>query len=149
MELIKTEKLNNGQILYFQDTEKVVALQMTQSYSLFEGATLEEVEKTLHPEKKAPSLDMHSKYISSVPGTAKLIRNRDKIWIAYRRGKDTLNQNTFNCVCIDDAMKRQFFNDVKARYGSDASSFSFSDKDDPVWYDHWDKIMTSIFYAGK
>ena len=57
------------------------------------------------------------KFLSTVPGTAKLYRRGSRIGIAYRRGKTTFNQNTKDSVCIDDTTKNQFFKDVHKKCG--------------------------------
>lgn len=68
-------------------------------------------------EEEPRLIDYGESFISDVPGTAKLVRRNGRIIIAYRRGKKTYNQTTKNSVCISDAVKNTFFNEVKRVQG--------------------------------
>ena len=61
--------------------------------------------------KKVPN----RRYKTTVPGTSRLVRSKDKsrIHIAKRMQKGKLNENnTINTVCIDDEHREMFFKDV-------------------------------------
>jgi hypothetical protein len=65
-----------------------------------------------------PRIDVSKKVDSNVPGTSRLVRSTDrtKIYIAKRKGNKTLNQTRINSVCIDNRLREQFFDDVKAKH---------------------------------
>ena len=87
------------------------------------------------------------KYQSSVPGSARLIRYKNKIQIAYRKGKTTYNQNDPNSVCISDVHKQLFFNSVKNAHGSSVTSWALCASDDE--YQHWNAIMDDLYEKGR
>lgn len=65
-----------------------------------------------------PRYDVSKKIESNVPGTSRLVRSSDRtrIYIARRKGNKTLNQTRINSVCIDNLLREQFFEDVKAKH---------------------------------
>lgn len=81
-----------------------------------------------------------SNFISSVPGTAKLVRAKGEIFIAYRRGKSTYNQTAPNSVCIGDTVKNQFFTSCKKTFGEDCSSFKFIEGKHEI-YTYWNSFI--------
>ena len=106
-------------------------------------------------EKTAPSstednnikpIPIGGKYDSSVTGTARLVRYKDKIRITYRKGKTTYNKNEPNSVCIDDYTKQQFFNAVKRAYGRDVTVWQLSVTD--TEYAHYNTLIDKLYTQG-
>ena len=85
------------------------------------------------------------KYISSVPGTARLIRANDEIIIAKRKGNLTLNQNDENSVCIDDATKVKFFSDCRS---IGAEDWRIHRTINPVLYTAWSIKIDDTYTEG-
>ena len=80
------------------------------------------------------------KYDSTEQGTARLIRRNNQIFIAYRKGKKTLNQNTPDSVCISDNVKFEYFNDTR-NFGT------YIHSDNPL-YNKWSKIIDITYIKG-
>ena len=80
------------------------------------------------------------KYDSTEQGTARLIRRNNQIFIAYRKGKKTLNQNTPDSVCISDNVKFEYFNDTR-------NSGIYIHSDNPL-YNKWSKIIDITYIKG-
>ena len=105
--------------------------------------------KTKTTEQSAPPtepLKYGSKFESDVTGTAKLVRLKDKIFIAYRRGKTTYNQTTPDSICISESMKQEFFKSVDKFYGNQAHDYAFP-RTDKIPYEAWDKWMQQEYEA--
>lgn len=73
------------------------------------------------------------KFISNVPGTARLTTYKGKILVSYRRGSDTRNQTTPTSVCINDTVKQEFFNDSR----DEPEQFVIYKKDNPALFNKW------------
>lgn len=87
-------------------------------------------------------------YQSSVSGSARLVRYKDKIKITYRKGKTTFNRNDPNSVCINDFVKQEFFNSVKRQYGTNGVvtwQLVLGDTD----YEHFNKLIDKIYEEGR
>lgn len=88
------------------------------------------------------------KYQSPIDGTSKLIRlaSKGEIQIAFRKGKTTFNQNSYDCVCIDNKVREQFFSACKKaeHYKPGKYKILKADIDD---YLYWDQFMHSEFLA--
>lgn len=99
------------------------------------------------PPEVAPRAEIQpgQKYISTVKGNARLVRVKDTIKIAYRRGKATLNQNAPNSVCIGDTDKTAFFNTVRAFNGGSVYRIDTSCKD----YEYWNKFIDTQYERGR
>lgn len=80
-----------------------------------------------------------STFESPVSGTAKLIRMGGDIFIAYRRGKKTLNQTTPNSVCISETSKAQFFAECRRAHGRTSENYRFNDKEPEFAF--WNKFI--------
>lgn len=80
------------------------------------------------------------KYDSTEQGTARLIRRNNQIFIAYRKGKKTLNQNSPDSVCISDNVKFEYFNDTRNNGICIDSSNSL--------YNKWSKIIDITYTKG-
>ena len=80
------------------------------------------------------------KYDSTEQGTARLIRRNNQIFIAYRKGKKTLNQNTPDSVCISDNVKFEYFNDTR-------NCGIYIHSDNPL-YNKWSKIIDITYIKG-
>ena len=90
-----------------------------------ECAVKTEVDSSVQDTKKL--INPGEKFDSPVLGTAKIFRKNDKIGIAYRRGKKTLNQNTKDSVCVSDVVKSNFFTAVKNIYGTGVKEYAIYD----------------------
>lgn len=73
------------------------------------------------------------KFISNVPGTARLTTYKGKILVSYRRGSNTRNQTTPTSVCINDSVKQEFFNDSR----DEPEQFVIYKKDNPSLFNKW------------
>lgn len=88
-----------------------------------------------------------TKFISDVPGTAKLVRHKGCIRIVARRGKSTYNQTTPNSVCISDLMKNEFFKMCREVHGN-VGCFEFRTSDGKP-YDIWNARIDSEYIRQK
>ncbi len=77
-------------------------------------------------------------FTSPMQGTAKLVRTKSTIFIAYRKG-NKMNETSPNSVCIGDYLKAQFFSDCKRVYGSSCDTYKFTYPSS--MYDFWSKKM--------
>lgn len=86
-------------------------------------------------------------YQSSVSGSARLVRYKDKIKITYRKGRTTFNRNDPNSVCINDLVKQEFFNSVKRQYGTGVAIWQLvlGDTD----YEHFNNLIDKIYEEGR
>lgn len=91
--------------------------------------------------------DPGGKYQSNVSGSARLVRYKGKIIIAYRKGVKTYNQNTPNSVCISDTNKCRFFRDVKEVYGPGTSIWQLRAGD--AHYDAWNQFIDETYEDGR
>lgn len=84
-----------------------------------------------------------SKFTTTVPGTAKLIRFKDRIVIGYRKGKtpETYNRTSLNGLCISDQLKEQFFNYCRKYIGSNPERWELNRKLFPQQYMYWSGII--------
>lgn len=87
------------------------------------------------------------KFISTVSGTAKLVRSKGVIKIVARRGKTTYNQNTPNSVCIDDETKNRFFDHCR-KYHGNIGLFEFNSSAS-CEYDYWNKFIDEEYMRQK
>lgn len=110
----------------------------------------EPVGKVINTDDSAPvfnNVSAGGSYQSSVPGSARLVRYKDKIKITYRKGKTTSNRNDPNSVCINDFVKQEFFNSVKRQYGTGVTIWQLvlGDTD----YEHFNKLIDKIYEEGR
>lgn len=89
-----------------------------------------------------------TKFISNIPGTAKLVRSKGVIRIVARRGKTTYNQTTPNSVCINDFTKNEFFKDCREYHGQGSGIFQFTMKDNNH-YDYWNGVIDKEYQRQK
>ena len=95
-----------------------------------------------------PRQDVSKKVNSTVPGTSRLVRSSDRtrIYIARRKGNKTLNETRINSVCIDNLLREQFFEDVKAKHDYlpflGKYELYYTDKD----FSKWSNIMDSEYF---
>ena len=120
---------------------RVTAMPRTTVYKMFyELAAAKLAGKTRY--------NMTKKVESNVPGTSKLIRTSDKtrIYIARRKGNKTYNQTRINSVCINDILRTEFFNDVKAKhnYQPFLGKYELVVGDDD--FDKWSRIMDEQYF---
>lgn len=111
------------------------------------SASKKTTKKSKKSEQEASQLEplnYGSKFESDVMGTAKLVRLKDKIFIAYRRGKTTYNQTTPDSICISESMKQEFFKSVDRFYGTQAHDYAFP-RSDKIPFEAWDKWMTQEY----
>lgn len=92
------------------------------------------------PTVQTDSIEIGSKFESSVSGTAKLVRSRGVIKIVARRGKSTFNTTAPNSVCINDFTKNEFFKSCREYHGQSAGIFEFKSSDDR-YYDYWNGVI--------
>lgn len=116
-------------------------------FSLMErsGTSNVETKDVVKENVKPTQLLFGSKFESNVVGTAKLVRVRDKIWIAHRKGKATYNETSINSVCIDESIKNQFFEHCKEYRGNNTDIFEFSKIKDPNPYQYWSRFMNEEY----
>lgn len=87
------------------------------------------------------------KTICDVPGTSRLVRNsaKTKIYIAKRKGVDTLNETKINSVCIDNHMREYFFADVRRKHNGlpffGHYEFVLGDE----YFNKWSGIMDKLY----
>ncbi len=86
-------------------------------------------------ENKREPLLPGCKFESSETGCAKLVRVKNSVFIAYRKGKTTYNQNTPDSVCISDIVKQEFFNDTRGK-----TEFKLRPVDGEL-YNYWNKFI--------
>ncbi len=112
-------------------------------------STAKVVDETIKTEEEIVlnNVPQGGSYQSKTPGTARLVRYKDKIRITYRKGKTTLNRNDPNSVCINDAMKQEFFNSVKREYGSDVTVWQLVSGDTD--YDHFNNLIDKLYEQGR
>lgn len=105
-----------------------------------------QVERDIEGSNKSNITDV-TKFISTVSGTAKLVRSKGVIKIVARRGKSTYNQTSPNSVCIDDVTKNNFFRDCRMVHGN-SGRFEFSSNDGRV-YDYWNDVIDKEYLRQK
>lgn len=88
-------------------------------------------------------LEQGSKFQSPVSGSARLIRSKGVIKIAYRRGKNTRDITQPDSVCINDVDKQRFFNAVRAAKGTNPSSYDL--KPENTGYSTWNKFIDNEY----
>ena len=74
---------------------------------------------------KDSKLPLGSTFESPVSGTAKLVRAKNEIFIAYRRGKKGLNETSPNSVCISEDIKSKFFAECRRAFGRSCDTYKF------------------------
>ena len=79
------------------------------------------------------------KFNSGVAGTAKLIRKKDRIWIAYRN--KTKDITAPNSIAISDNVKNHFFSSVKEIKGGGEFAFYEGDK----YFDYWNSFIDAEY----
>lgn len=77
-------------------------------------------------------------FTSPMQGTAKLVRTKSSIFIAYRKG-NRMNETSPNSVCIGEYLKAQFFSDCRRVYGNSCDTYKFTYPSS--MYDFWSKKM--------
>ena len=94
-------------------------------------------------------VEVSKKVESNVIGTSRLVRSSDrtKIYIARRKGNKTLNQTRINSVCIDNMLREQFFEDVKAKhdYLQFIGKYELLAGDQD--FNKWSRIMDEQYFA--
>lgn len=92
-------------------------------------------------------------YESTVNGTSRLIRipSAQTIKISRRKGISD-NTNRPNSVCIDNAMREEFFKDVKASSYFNNLRFKVYElqniQEDSEIYEKWNSIVTKVYEEG-
>lgn len=89
-----------------------------------------------------------TKFVSNIPGTAKLVRSKGVIRIVARRGKTTYNQTTPNSVCINDFTKNEFFKNCREYHGQGSGIFEFTLKHGNP-YDYWNTVIDKEYQRQK
>lgn len=107
-----------------------------------------EVDEEVKQQTVVKEVQPGEKYPSSITGGARLIRIKDTIKIAFRKGKTTFNENGPNSVCISEADKQLFFDDVKYIYGLSPTFWRLLPSDDP-FYSKWNKLIDTLYEEGR
>lgn len=117
-------------------TKKVVPKLVVPTSAIEEKKPTESVAIGVGNEPKWTEVNPGEKFESGVAGTAKLIRRKDKIWIAYRnKTKDTTGPNS---IAISDTTKNQFFKSAKENNGG--TNFYGFLEEEPA-YKYWNTFM--------
>lgn len=103
------------------------------------------VQEATTTEKQAPVIPIGAAYESTVEGTARLIRRKDRIFIAWRKGNATRNVNSPDSVCISNFTKQQFFNDVRSHHFGDDWALTSIERS----YDYWNKWIDDEYEHGR
>lgn len=95
--------------------------------------------------------DVSKRYISSVSGTSKLIRD-DKtktIRIARRKNEDSDNYNSINIICINNNDRELFFEDChKSESYKQTKKYLIKYIYDSSRYLKWSQFMNSMYLEG-
>ena len=94
----------------------------------------------------------NKKYISNIPGTSVLLRDKKKlvIRIAFRKNNNTTE---INRVCISNAMREEFFATVKQTHGRPVTGnyCLYAEDGEPFryWAEMMDKIYNNLAYEKE
>lgn len=126
-------------LLFKDNATKEVAVVTVDVPDFLENYQLVGSAKTVVVYEKAETLSENKevvppvKFISNVPGTARLTTYKGKILVSYRRGSNTRNQTTPTSVCINDSVKQEFFNDSR----DEPEQFVIYKKDNSALFNKW------------
>lgn len=121
------------------------AVEFVESKSMKETKTTKKKETTVNDKTDVKQLQFGDKYISSVGGTARLVRVNQEIIITRRKGNATLNQNDPNSVCIDDLTKTAFFSDCRSLGAND---WKIAYCRDSSLYNSWSSVIDKTYLDG-
>lgn len=109
-------------------------------YELFMTIAKEKFEHT-------KTYNFAKKTVCDVIGTSRLVRDSAKthIYIARRKGVQTLNETRINSVCIDNHTRDYFFADVRRKHEGMPffGHYEFFSGDE--YFDKWSKIMDKLY----